>query len=247
MGTTRKACRWEWSGLFALFLLVSGLAASTHQRVADVRFDARRFQARAIETIESFEELAEWYEAQRETWTPLLPPSKDFLLRQPACPNPLPFSPASFPKALLDGLSAVDEFGVALYPIAIAEDPITRERLILNADDDIVFSFPPPKAYDPFAFVRASFPSLFADARVSEAARTLCDLFDPSRLVVAVSLIDSRNLAKFLYAADAVRKAAEDERPAMRAMCLDGPYSELTMAGIESATNALRIRVGLPV
>ena len=59
---------------------------------------------------------------------------------------------------------------IAEYPITVYEDPKTRERIVLNAKNEIIASVPAAKDYDPQWYVKETFPT--AETAIEAALTT---------------------------------------------------------------------------
>ena len=87
--------------------------------------------------ITSLEDLIQDYEFQQSCWLFIVPPG-DEPWTQPA--GIAPFSPDGFPKEFIEALVPDERDGITVYPVIVYEDPVTRDRVVLNAKLDQVAS-----------------------------------------------------------------------------------------------------------
>jgi hypothetical protein len=145
--------------------------------------------------VTSMDELILDFEAQQDLIIRIAPPDPDSYWTQTATPCPVPFDPKGFPQAFLDGLIPAAENGVAVYPVTVWEEPLTRERVLFNAEGLEITALPPEPDYDPdWCFPEASLlPDVSTDEE-REFAAFLARVYDPSRLLIRYELIQTKDL-----------------------------------------------------
>jgi len=170
------------------------------------------------------EDLAEGAELQRLFFNRITPQGVD--LYQPMFPSLVPFDTVAFAEDFLDGLLGEDENSVAIYPLSIVLDPVTRDTLIYNAEDELIASVP---ATD-------DSPSYLTDA-------------DPSRVTLFLDLLPSEDVEFYLYADDSIEKTVKSEKirkPGSGGMVLKsiGGTTNFGILDIQTQTNGdMRITV----
>ena len=146
-------------------------------------------------------DLQDYFLEQQSSFLPVLPPDPTFVLKQPGSPMVLPFDWANFPPEFNKNLTAEYENSVPVYPITILEDPATRETIFLNSKGEDLLALPPPKDYDPYAYLKAIFPSLYSGWHSSDLISYWQGFYDPSRIQIAAKLIPAEYVEPYLYVA----------------------------------------------
>jgi hypothetical protein len=144
-------------------------------------------------------QLEAWAAAVQDDFMPILPPVPEFILKQPAGPRSCPSTPSPSRPPSSSGMAGIYENSVPVYPVLVVEDPATRALTFYNLDNEAVYTLPPPAGYDPFAFLASRWPGLFTGGANEAARRNMMQLYDPARIQVRARLIDSDNLAHWIY------------------------------------------------
>jgi len=145
------------------------------------------------------DDLVEWFKVQQARVLPIAPPMQGPFL-QGGFPDALPFDQDGMPYALLKKLPGYVEYDCPVYQIYLLEDPGTREILILNDRDKVIFAVASPVGYDPYAFVTAKYPDLYAGGYSAGEIAALLALYDPARIQVSVKLIPQEFYGNYLEA-----------------------------------------------
>ena len=192
----------------------------------------------------SIEDLVQDYEFQQSCWLFIVPPG-DEPWTQPA--GIAPFSPDGFPKEFIEALVPDERDGITVYPVIVYEDPVTRDRVVLNAKLDQVASAWPPKDYDPEWFLQELHPDL-RDGKHSEGqVEFLRKLYDPSRIVLRYDLILEEDLIKYVWKRSI--EAAVGEKSGGQMMLMDwggGSVSNIQFVRIEPASNGVQVTIAYP-
>ena len=150
--------------------------------------------------VASLQDLASDYVAQQWAWMPLaFPEDVPWGWTQVADPNPMPFVPAGFPKTFFKGLLPRHLNGVMVFPVYVWEDPKTRDRVFVNANQEEIASLPAERDYDPTWWVYALFNDADRAAWSGDDWRRYTGMFDSSRLVIRYNLILDRQLQELVY------------------------------------------------
>jgi hypothetical protein len=176
-------------------------------------YDDEEYKEILAQQVGNIYQLEAWAAAVQDDFLPILPPVPDFILKQPAGPEVLPFDAKSFPPAFVNGMAGIYENSVPVYPVLVVEDPATRALTFYNLDNEAVYTLPPPAGYDPFAFLRNRWPGLFTGGANEAARRNMMQLYDPARIQVRARLIESDNLAHWIY----TKRRIEASQPSLSA------------------------------
>jgi hypothetical protein len=128
--------------------------------------------------------LADMAENQRRWFNRITPAG--FSWFQPMLPSAAPFDAAGFSESFLDGLLGEDRNSVAVYPLALTLDPMTRETLVYNSDGHLV-------AVLPSDGISRAWPE---DA-------------DPARVVLQLDLLPSEDVEPYLYVEGRIAESAK--------------------------------------
>lgn len=111
------------------------------------------------------------------------------------------FDSGAFPALFVSGLvTQLYREAVTVYPITVAEDPLTRDRVFYNANDQEIWRQAAPEGYDPFRFLRVVRP--WALTNDSPDAVALRATYDPSRIRMQYLLIPVEGIPDYaLYLA----------------------------------------------
>ncbi|MBU0678145.1 MAG: thrombospondin type 3 repeat-containing protein [Verrucomicrobia bacterium] len=175
---------------------------------------------------------------EQDALIPVIPPSEDFILRQPLSGCIVPFDVSDFPKEFIGGLIGEYENSVTVYPVTIAEDPETRATLFLNSTDTVIYSLPAEKSYNPYAFLFDLYPLINTGIYAQWWVSLQYALWDPSRIQITMTLIEDDNVEPYLYVEHAVAQSA-----ALSAASLGGGSMMMSM----HSSNELWLGINGPV
>ena len=199
--------------------------------------------------IEDVYDLDDWFRDQQEKWLPLMPPADDPFM-QTGHPKALPFDPLEFPQECKAGLVGDVEHGVPVYDLFLVEDPTTREFVIFNVDYDEVCSLAAPTGYDPAAFAKEKYPDLYSGNYSTSQIAWILEVYDPSRVQIAVRLIPEAFFDAYLEAEEAAASLAAMSLGGISMMCSGTPgYTGIWVCaeGPESGlSNEVAVTVHLP-
>ena len=183
----------------AVLGLIVLVAFSQQEKQAAVDPDA--YKEFMLSEVVDIYDLQDYFLEQQSSFLPVLPPDPAFILKQSGSPQVLPFDRSNFPPEFNKNLAAEYENSVPVYPITILEDSATRETIFLNLKGEKLLALPPPKDYDPYAYLKAIFPSLYAGWYSSDLISYWQGFYDPSRIQIAAKLIPAEYVEPYLYVA----------------------------------------------
>ncbi|MDZ4199298.1 MAG: hypothetical protein U1E27_08440, partial [Kiritimatiellia bacterium] len=157
--------------------------------------------------LQSPGDLVDFLRLSRAEYLPLLPPSADFILRQPVSPEIVPFAWANFPPELLKQLAdrLEYEYSAPVYPLRVVEDAQTRTQHLFDNLGQWLFSLDAPSfSYDLYASLKAAFPQLYSSGASTAGLRAYESLFDPSRIELQIKLLPAEHLDQYLYVRERV-------------------------------------------
>lgn len=109
------------------------------------------------------------------------------------------FDPTGFPPGFLAALvPETYRDAVDVYRVSVAEDPVSRDRVIYNSDGLEIWRLPAPEGYDPLARMRIIYPWVFEED-TSWALEWRARL-DPSRIRCEYLLMPLENLPTYAAA-----------------------------------------------
>lgn len=233
-----------------LLVVLSCLAAvvAFSQQEDKAAVDTSEYQAAMCSQVADVYDLEQYFVDQQYTFLPILPPDPDFTLVQSGG-EVLPFDWKVFPVEF-ENLVAEYENSVPVYPVRIIEDPISRYVVFFNADGKEVYSIPPAKDYNPFAYVESLYPSLFLNSSDSKEAETLRSLADPAHIQIQTKLIPQEYIEPYLYVQD--RLAEEAAKLAASSgggmMLMRSGYSDadINFEVIARTNSGVRMAIGYP-
>jgi len=232
--------------LVALTCLVVFVAFSQQEDIPAVGTDV--YQPAMSAQVTDVYDLEQYFVDQQYTFLPILPPDPDFTLVQSGG-EVLPFNWKTFPTEFED-LIAEYENSVPVYPVTIIEDPISRDVVFFNADGKEIYSIPPTKDYNPFAYVESAYPGVFLSSFDSKTAEELRSFYDPARIQIQARLIPQEYVEPYLYVQD--RIAAEAAALAassgggMTLMRSGYSDSNINFEVIARTNNGARMTIGYP-
>lgn len=234
-------------GLAASFCCIA-LASSTDRNKPGV--DTEVFQDFMSHRIADIYDLEQHFTEGQYFFLPIVPPSNDFILRQPGHPFVLPFIWENFPEQFVKGLVPEYDNSVPVYPVTIIEDSTTRETVFLNAEDQEIFALPAATGYDPYAFLNAIIPGLFSGKYSSDEVYHWQKLYDPARVQIRAKLILPDDVEPYLYvAAQIAEEAAKaiEEYGGGGMMLMGGESDSNIVFTAIFLTNGIGSRIAYPV
>ena len=193
----RIRSRFTWLSVLAAISLGVALvvAATTGGAKSAYWFNTPLYDQYLEATVSSATGIADDFDWQQVLVLPLAPPDPAVPFIMPG--GLLPLDTKDFTDDFLKGLIPVNRAGIVVYPITVYEDPITRERIILNAYNETIGAIAAPEDYDPLWYIKEAVPSLAALDSVTAAWRTA--VYDPGRVVVTYDLILQDELIKQVW------------------------------------------------
>ncbi|MCB1071192.1 MAG: hypothetical protein KDL31_12635, partial [Kiritimatiellae bacterium] len=182
-------------------------AGTAEVAVAASPIDAGEFALVMAQQVASIQDLEVVFLAHQDTYLPITPPVEGFVLQQPRSVDITPFDPNAFPVDFVRNLNASYENSVAVYPLTVAENPITRSIEFFNAAGQVIYSIPSPVDYNPYAYLNSLYPRLSLATASSDAIRTLRALYDPSRILLKTKLIALENVEFYLHTRQSILEA----------------------------------------
>jgi hypothetical protein len=155
-------------------------------------FDSPLYRRLVATELASLDEIGDDFDMERFSLLPLLPPDPDFPLEQSSAIRA--FDPDGFPRSFLDGLIPEDGGDIPVYTVTVYEDPVSRDRILLNGNNREIGRIKAPADYDPYEYVRETFPQ--AVGSPAEYSR-LKALYDPARIIVRYPLIAKKDIKKY--------------------------------------------------
>lgn len=202
-------------------------------------FNVALYEMLMANRVTSTEEIVELFEFEQLQWLPIAPPSTNNFLQGEKI---LPFAPRGFSKDFRSGLVAVETNGITSYPIYVYEDAATRERLILNANADVLSVISQPFDYDPLWYVTETYPSvLFYDGWVTPHEELLKAIHDPARIVAKFKLMTKKEVIEYVWR---VSLTLSPVVPVMKAYTgQDDPVTDIHFYEIEKASNGVMVSI----
>ncbi|MBL7077790.1 MAG: hypothetical protein ISS31_09990 [Kiritimatiellae bacterium] len=182
------------------------LAALLDDTKVENIFNHDLYKALMSREVDSVSDIVEDFEWQQCMFLPVAVPDPDFIHVQSG--GLLPMDPARFPDAFVKGLVADKKSSITMYPITVYEDPITRERVILNAEEKKIGGEYASWDYDPLWYVKERYPAFSWTA--VDSSDWLVSLYDPSRIRVTYKLILEDDLIKYVWAQSIAAAQAEE-------------------------------------
>ena len=168
---------------------------STNATAARATIYANRLTSR---TVSGVDDLTALFREQQTLFLRIMPPAKDFVLRQPC--GTIPFDPNGFPDDFLNGLVAETNKGCLVYTVVIAEDPVTRETVLANAKGYEIHAVPAAADYDPWWFLNSVYPGLDSGSYDSDQIAWLKACYDPAHVQITVTLLPAVSISTYAAA-----------------------------------------------
>ncbi len=240
-----------------LLVLVFLISVTTDVSIADEvdvsssqLYDTNKFTGLMANHAEDIAELEQTFVDHQYSYLPIAPPFSDFVLDQPANAPVIPFSVEGFPSSFNEGLIGYYENSVVVYPVTIMEDASTRYTVFLNEDGQAIYSIAPVSGYDPFAYLKYRFPSLYTGTTHWLTVQEYEDVYDPSRIRMKATLIPDDYLEFYLYAEQQVQAFLPSIGFGGGGMAMmsggGGSDSNIVFTSIHLATNGLAMCVAYP-
>ena len=215
-----KTAPWR-GGFLVLLTLCGGLALA---ELVEAQDTVPSEPAPAISTNQYFNlisrrcnnlaALAQLLENAQYMYLPLLPPVSNMSFT--ATGGLTPFNFTNLPTGFnLQFLIPELAHGVAVYPVTVAQDPVSRYTVFMNSQGDVLYQLPPPAGYDPVAWLLAWRPNLMPTNLPAVNTNAWLALHDPSRVQLSLSLIDLEAVVPYLEAAAQARQEAQQKSSLM--------------------------------
>ena len=166
------------------------------------------------------------------------------------------FDTTGFPPRVLSGFVPESYKGTGqVYRVTVCEDPVTRARVISNANGREIWRQAAPANYDPWAYLRATQP--WAVTQDTEKARKMRAIYDPSRIRCEYLLMSAESVPAYamaraeLEANQLLNKTAAIQSAAvpqtMRAMIQNSPASsDFIFTDLQITNGIADMQVHLP-
>lgn len=210
----------------------------------------------ASSEVASIADLAGRLRAQQRMFLFVMPPGGGLTLKQ-ACGMAV-FDPKAFPAAFNSGLIGEKSYDSPVYTIILAEDPVTHETVIANADGREIASVPPEAGYNPWWCLDLKYPDLYSGGYSEASIRRLQDEYNPARIQITLTLLPADYVKTYA-------KAVADEQAALAAeqaaLALKSPKSKLSggmmmmyqdtgmtnfLMGVAQVTNGMKVVFAYP-
>ena len=162
------------SVIIAILFCYASLAADLPVDSKPAAVDAARYADFMANEVLDLQDLAEGADVQRRMFDRMTPPG--FSWFQPMFPAVVPFVAANFDEPFLSALLGEDRNSVAVYPLALALNPKTRETLVYNVEEKLIATIPADKAF-----------------------RYWPGDVDPARVTLQLDLLPMEDVEKYLY------------------------------------------------
>ncbi len=201
--------------------------------------------------VADIRDLGEFFTEQQAFFLPMLPPDPDLVLNQTAHPLVLPFSWKGFSPEFNQHLVLEYENSVPVYPVTILEDPFTRETVFLNSKEEKLFILAPLFGYNPFAYLRSIFPSLYAGRYSFDQISYWQSLYDPARIRITAKLIPTEYVEQYLYVSARVQEevalaAATRDDGELFLLRSGESESNIVFEAISITSGGIRLVIGYP-
>ena len=173
-GLIFKAAGGFASVIIAILFCYASLAADLPVDSKPAAVDAARYADFMANEVLDLQDLAEGADVQRRMFDRMTPPG--FSWFQPMFPAVVPFVAANFDEPFLSALLGEDRNSVAVYPLALALNPKTRETLVYNVEEKLIATIPADKAF-----------------------RYWPGDVDPARVTLQLDLLPMEDVEKYLY------------------------------------------------
>lgn len=114
-----------------------------------------------------------------------------------AYPSEIPFDWSALPSPFTSGLIATTDLGVVVYPLLIRENP-TNHQVQYIAGTNVIHTMPTVYT-NTSRYATNAYPDLYGGGYTAQQIAEIEAMYAPSRLIVAVDLIEDTNLYTFLY------------------------------------------------
>lgn len=238
------------SGLAVVVLAATLILAVATEKEEAVYFDKAEYDAIFAARVETIYDLEQWFVPQQYALLPIVPPVADFVLKgQPGEPGLIPFTAEKFPKEFVKGLVGLREYSVPVYPVTIAENPVTRAVEFYNLEGQLIHTLSPATGYDPFAYLKDKMPALYT-ARAHPDTRAYWErMLDPARVQITARLIEPDDVEHWLYAkAQVLAAQAELEGGGEMMMMLlqESTTTNIYFSKMAKVTNGLSMTIVYP-
>ena len=232
--------------LTTLFIGSFLVADSDNSNSAVNAFNHDAYELYRSQQVNNLDDLIANFDYQQMTFVPIAPPDPEFVLSQGA--GLLLFDPKDFPADFLTGLVVSDSDGIPVYPITIAEDPITREKKVYNSTGKEITVVAPRADYSWDWIALDLNPSLYTSGLSKDYITDYLQYLDPSRVVVNYELILKNDLIKYLLKQSYEESlSSSSDGGGIIMMAYNGPaVTNLKFTCIERKTNGMMVTLAYP-
>lgn len=233
------------AGIFACLTLSAGLPT-----LADISntaiSDEKSVHSIAI-SVQNVAELEAYFRQEQVSWNKVAPPDATFIFQQGD--ELVEFDAKQFPPEFNDGLISTTEYGCPIYPVIIAEDPVTREAVFANTDGKEIYALPPAKDYNPYLWAEQCNPDLYSGLFSLSEISEIQQAYDPRRILIKARLLPKAYADKYAKAvAEAQQTTSVKPGGGMVLMRgYSGPaVTNLVFTCIERKTNGIMVTLAYP-
>jgi len=194
-------------------------------------------------------DLAALFRSEQSQWLRITPPGSGIVLDQDE--GIVVFDPSNFPDSFTGALIGDTENDCPVYTLTLAEDPITRDTLFLNADGAVIYSAAPEPGYDPYWLLNEYYPDLYSGLYGSAEIQELKRACDPSLVRITLKLLPAVYVDQYALGMaeneSAAGALAAPGRRMVPLMMYQGPaVSNLQFTAIERKTNGVMVTLAYP-
>lgn len=228
IGLALGFCLWTTSPFSAVGALVTGPVV-----------DERLVNRLNMTYVKGVEGLQERYRKTRVRQIRVLPPDPDMQVLMSG--GLTVFQKKDFPVSFTKLLVTEIFNGLPIYPVVVEENRTTRETYFYNAKGVRILTLRPALSYDPFAYLKLVYPSLFDRTLSAEDRAWQLAVSDPSRIVMRFDLLGADQVKAMAEAltADSVSRTATIDDSTLARMSLENfaSVTGLVIRSISPSTN----------
>jgi len=248
----RKFLKPQYTASIAVVLVIFAflgsflIADSEKEKTPAETFRHDWYQSMLDTEAKSLDDLIERYNSQQSMYIRISPPDPLFIWCQGQ--GITPFDPKDFPADFLSKLVPGDCEGVTVYPVTLAEDPITSEMKFYNNYGQVIAVVASRTDYNKNWIALEIMPNLYASGFSQDRIDEFVQMYNPARLVVSFSLILKNDLIKYVLKRSIEENLkGKDEGGIGIMMTYTGaPVSNIVFPCIEKKTNGIMLTIAYP-
>jgi len=194
----------------------------------------------------NLDDLVQRFHVQQLNFITISPPDPMFVWTQGQ--GVTPFNPKDFPADFLARLIPSDCEGITVYPVTLAENPITREVEFYNIYGQVIAVVASRADYSKDWIALSIMPNLYTSGFSKDKIDGLIQLYNPARLMVSFSLILKDDLAKYVLKRsyeESLKKKDNGDIGIMMAYS-GAPVTNIVFTCMENETNGILLTVAYP-